>query len=515
MRSTFAGLNTMYRGIVANQVSLDTVGHNITNASTEGYSRQKVNQAATLSSTIYTTYGQKQLGTGTDVLSVMRARDVYADKQYWKESATNNYYTKKQTNYDKIEAIFNDSSDTGIEDAMEKFYATWVDLSANASTASNRTAVIEQSKIVIDRISTAATQLQEQVAAEYEDMQIHIGKINDIFDRVVNLNKNISTVEATGSYANDLRDERDLLTDELASYLSINVYEDNETGVYQIVSNGATLISGASCLHLELADRIANKTYGVTDFTLKLKETDTVFSPTDGILKAELSNIAEDKGYIDHLANISAFFLTTFNEQHRAGYGLDGAVTDPAKHNINFFGDENTVYSWDDTARAVVAASGGGSEELKGINIVKELQVNMQLLGVSGTNYVCAASAGGATADGSNAVLLSNLFNLSQDSCVNTTSPRSIGKISLEAYYNTTMSELGTSAEAMDNMVVSQEIIMTQVETWRSSTAGVNWNEELTNMIMFQQGYAACSRCLTTMDEMLDRLINSTGVVGR
>jgi len=67
----------------------------------------------------------------------------------------------------------------------------------------------------------------------------------------------------------------------------------------------------------------------------------------------------------------------------------------------------------------------------------------------------------------------------------------------------------------MDSKVEAQDEVMVQVEEWRQSTAGVNWNEELTNMIMFQQGYSACSRCLTTMDEMLDRLINSTGMVGR
>ena len=77
------------------------------------------------------------------------------------------------------------------------------------------------------------------------------------------------------------------------------------------------------------------------------------------------------------------------------------------------------------------------------------------------------------------------------------------------------MSALGVDSQAMDDKTTYQSQIMTQVENWRSSTSGVNWNEELTNMIKFQQGYSSCSRCLTTMDEMLDKLINSTGTVGR
>ena len=77
------------------------------------------------------------------------------------------------------------------------------------------------------------------------------------------------------------------------------------------------------------------------------------------------------------------------------------------------------------------------------------------------------------------------------------------------------MSQLGTDANSTDTKESAQEDLITQIVNWRSSTSGVDWNEELTNMIKFQKGYSACSRCLTTMDEMLDRLINSTGTVGR
>ena len=119
----------------------------------------------------------------------------------------------------------------------------------------------------------------------------------------------------------------------------------------------------------------------------------------------------------------------------------------------------------------------------------------------------------GGTADGSNAVLLSTLLNQGDDTRIN--GAASIGASSLQDYYNKAMTGLGVDSSQMKIKVTSQEDIVEQVMQWRTSVAGVNWDEELTNMIMFQQGYSACSRCLTTMDEMLDRLINSTGVVGR
>ena len=132
------------------------------------------------------------------------------------------------------------------------------------------------------------------------------------------------------------------------------------------------------------------------------------------------------------------------------------------------------------------------------------------------------------TGDGTNAVDLSTLFNMNQENTVidfiakqfngghkDGTDRRSMGTISLEAYYNQRMTALGSDAETMDSKVKAQDEVLIQVDEWRKSVSAVNWNEELTNMIMFQQGYSACSRCLTTMDEMLDRLINSTGTVGR
>ena len=104
MRSTFSGLNTMVRGVFANQLSLDTVGHNITNASTEGYSRQKVNLAATRGQGVSSLYGNVMVGTGVDSMSIERARNIYADKQFWQETSTQEYYKTTQVNYEKIEA---------------------------------------------------------------------------------------------------------------------------------------------------------------------------------------------------------------------------------------------------------------------------------------------------------------------------------------------------------------------------------------------------------------------------
>jgi flagellar hook-associated protein 1 FlgK len=370
----------------------------------------------------------------------------------------------------------------------------------------------------------------------------------------------------------------------MSGYVNVNVYE-SPTGMYSLVSDGVTLVNGVNKLTLAMSDPYVNEEYGVNDYSVILKESGIAYMPSNGKLKAQMDQIVEDKNYIDYLADMSAFMLTTFNHQHQQGVGIDtasttvdytasdgstGTLTVQGSVGQNFYGDRSTIYSWDDATRSVIATaySGGITSELKvtasmdpsgvttyktsanakglgtasspltmkGINIIKELEVNALLTATDGQNLVAARSWGttsgtdsspaavrtpevNGTGDGTNAVDMSILFNANQENTSiesdTSTDKRSIGRISLEAYYNQRMTALGSDAETMDSKVISQDEVMTQIEEWRKSVSGVNWNEELTNMIMFQQGYSACSRCLTTMDEMLDKLINSTGTVGR
>ena len=595
MRSTFAGLNTMVRGIFSNQLSLDTTGHNITNAWTEGYSRQSVNLAATRGQNVSSIYGEVIVGTGVDSTSILRARNVYADKQYWSETSQQKYFTTQQTNYDKVEAIFDDSKNTGLKNAITEFYNAWNDLSTNASTSSNRIAVIEKGNVVADRIKTTAQQLQSQITAQYDDMRLNVKSINDYCDQLTQLNQNIMQTEASGGTANDLRDQRDEIVDKLSEYMNLNIYEDDK-GMYSVVSNGITLVNGNSHLTLEMSDPYANKEYGISDYSVNIKESGVVFLPTNGSMKAQFDTIAEDKGYIDKLANISATFLTTFNTMHQQGAGIDGTDSSfgnnpPASgtyagpsYGLNFWGEEDSLYTWDATNNQVVASrmtniqrsvtpmgstttatqpkvtitgTASSTDNLKGINIINELGICTNLKSTGGQNLIAArklvieqdVSSTGAlqntysvkvngSGDGTNATNISTIINMDMENVQstsdivymsgtttlmdtsNTTNPnnmtsRAIKDDSINAYYSAAVAKLGSDSESVDDKSDAQDKLITQIKNWRSSTSGVDWNEELSNMIMFQQGYSACSRCLTTMDEMLDKLINSTGMVGR
>lgn len=606
MQSTFSGLNTMVNGIYTQRLGLNTVGHNISNSNTEGYSRQTAHAAATPSSEVYTLAGASQVGNGSTVTSVIRARDIYADRQYWKENSTDGYYNGKANNYAKIESIFNDSDNSGVQDAMEKFYQAWQDCSTTASSDTSRQNVINAGQNFAQSLQIAAKQTKEQIDSLYDDISLSVVKMNRLMGQVVELNKNIAGIEATGAHANDLRDQRDLIVDQLTSMTDITVYE-SANGMYTLVSNGTTLVNGITKVDLEMSAPKNNTTYSLSDYDIMIKQTGTVYTPGNGELKAQFEAVAEDKGYIDQVANMAAFMFTTMNDQHKAGYGIDGSKDKPfgnanpkdnATTGLNFYGESDKAFQWDaKTGKlAVYDVKTGAKEELSGMQILEILTVNSELTATDGHKKLATRSGerdengnllfktatgtttkistttqaeaktdkngdvlymaldGGTTTnvklakkdangdplflhkdveiddhgkplavdvngtgDGSNAVWVAALFNCERDKTspeVNGTD-RLIGNGSLYSYYNTSMTTMGSDASNMNGRVKFQSGVMDQVENLRSSTNGVNWDEELSNMITFQQGYSACSRCLSAMDECLEKLINGTGTVGR
>ena len=559
MLSTFHGLNTMVSGIQNNRVGLNTVGHNISNSSSEGYSRQQVNSVATRSQTIWSYSRANQIGSGVGVYGISRARDIYADRQYWKENTTDGYYNAKAKNYSKLETIFNDSDDNSLQASMEKFYQAWVDCSTTASTASSRQNVINAGYNFAETLNATATQVQAQIESVYDEIILSVDNINSMTDRVTVLNGQIMEMEANGSSANDLRDQRDLLVDQLSKIMHISVNE-TPNGMYNLVCNGTTLVNGTSKVTIAVSKPINNEVYGISDYTLNIKESDIPFNPGNGELYGQLQSVLEDKQYIDKLANMAGFLMTTLNDQHKAGYTLvdDASAQYKIKQGDNFYGKTGIRYEWvkdTSTGDAYMTINeenppGSGTYDTKqcrGIQIIKELTINQDLTATDGHKLLATRSATrdvdttvdppivhnitgvNGVADGENAVWISTLFNCVKKNTSNVDNyeyidgttgrineqTRAIGDESFYSYYNTSMTTLGSATENMNNKVEFQSDLMTQITNLREATSGVNWDEELTNMITFQQGYAACSRCLTTMDEMLDKLINSTGVVGR
>ena len=408
--STFTGLNTMVRGVFNAQTALNTTGHNITNASTEGYSRQSANSAATIAEHRGGIYGTVEVGTGVEIQAITRSRDIFADKQFRNGKSTQQYYETRAQAYDNLEVIFNDAGEVGMAQAIGDFYKSWVDLSKAAYDTALRTDVTNFAQVLCDTMQTCAEELQKQINSTYNDIDLYLNDFNQVLQDIADTNKQIIAAEADGSFANDLRDRRDLLVDDLAKYVNINV-TTNDVGAYQITSGGIMLVSGIDRLHFAYSSGVGSSAYGVDygviDHNIYIRESKQVFVPQNGLFQAEFDVIDECKSYIDKIADIATFMLTTFNDQHKQGYDMYGSeVTE------NFFGDSviNYEYSYDTETRVYGVTTlnsqgqtidptthqvlqGSAYTQMTGVQIINACRVNSKLLDISSAGYNLVAAA--------------------------------------------------------------------------------------------------------------------------
>ena len=494
MSSTFGGFNITVRGMNAQQVSLQTVGQNIANASTAGYSRQSVNLATTAPQATYGANGTFQLGTGVDISSVTRARDTFVDKQMWKESSSLGYGQTMQDSLAKVEGVFQEPSDTGVQTVLNQFWTSLQTLSTNASDAGTRTTVQQRGMEVVNAVQHASQQLQDMVTDINSTVNLKVSNINQITSEIGSLNNQISNIETGGAdHANDLRDRRDLLVDQLSTIINITTTED-KGGKYNIQTSGTSLVNGNSSTKLAtMPTKDTYYGYPVENVVIVGSSQPILFANGEmkGLLDARDSSLTGVKGYLDKLDTVSQFLLQDFNAVHKSGVGTDGST------GTNFFGTDGIDY--DSVASAPTAGTGGW---------IAKLQVNPTLLDTIGLAKIAAkTSSGQGDASGDNAILLGN--KLKTD--ISTT----LGNNSLDSYYTSVIGALGVQSEDAQRMTDNQTTLIAQITNWRESTSGVNMDEEMTNMIKFQKGYNAAARVLTTMDDMLDKLINSTGMVGR
>lgn len=495
MSSTFGGLNIVGRGLAAQQVSLETVGHNIANANTVGYSRQNVNLVTTNPQSGYGANGTYQTGTGVNISSITRARDTFVDKQMWKESSSLGYGQTMEYSLGKIEGVFQEPSDTGLQTVLNQFWTSLQTLSTNASDEGARTMVQQRGVEVVNAVKYASQQLQDLATDINSTLDVKVNSINQITNEISSLNRQIVNVETGGTdHANDLRDRRDTLVDQLSTLANVTVTED-KAGNYNIQTSGIPLVDGVNAQKLSTAST-KDPIYDYLVKNVVIDGGNQIVNFTNGEMKGLLdgrdSSQSGVRGYLDQLNTISQFLLQDFNDVHKAGVGTDGIA------GRNFFGVATTNYTtWTPTT-----GSGGWISELQVNPLITD--PNSGLAKIAAKTNTAIPQGNGS---GDNAVLLGNMLKTK-------VSP-TLGNASLDSYYSSLIGALGVQSQDAQRQTDNEKTLIAQITNWRESTSGVNMDEEMTNMVKFQKGYNAAARVLTTMDEMLDKLINSTGTVGR
>ena len=266
MPSTFFGLQIAYSGLKASNAALNTTANNVANVETDGYSRQKVITAASDPMRVFATYGCA--GAGVDTLAIERVRDLFYDEKYRDNETRFGEYERKEYYMSVMETYFTDDGKTGFKSIFNKLVDTLEEVIKNSSSTSTKATFLAQAKTMTDYFNNMAGDLQDLQKDINDELKIQISQVNSIAEELATINKQINVIELTGTLANELRDKRDLLIDELSKYVDVTVKEtpiynalNEETGATRCIvqiAGGQTLVDQSDFKKLEV---VARKSY--------------------------------------------------------------------------------------------------------------------------------------------------------------------------------------------------------------------------------------------------------------
>lgn len=232
MPSQFFGLNTAYTGLLAANAAMNTTSNNISNVQTEGYSRQQVVQTASNALRIFQTYGCA--GAGVDVLAIERIRDEFYDTKYWTNNTVKGEYSTKEYYMKQVENYFvDDGKHTGFKTIFDQFMTTGLQaLLDNPSHTDTKAQFIGYAGELAEYFNNMSESLEKVQKDINQEMKLKVDQINSLAGEIAALNKQINVIELNGNMANELRDRRTLLLDQLSEIVSIETKEIPITDPY-------------------------------------------------------------------------------------------------------------------------------------------------------------------------------------------------------------------------------------------------------------------------------------------
>ena len=225
MPSQFFGLNTAYTGLLASNAALNTTANNIANVHTEGYSRQQVKQQAANALRVFQTYGCA--GAGVETLAIERVRDEFYDTKFWQNNTKVGEYAMKRYYMEQIETYFDDNGENaGFKTVFDQMMTTGLqEWMKNPSGAAQKAQFVGYAGSLVEYFNGLAGNLEAMQKDVNQEIKLKVDEINSLAGEIANLNKQINTIELGGGTANELRDRRTLLLDQLSEIVDIDTME--------------------------------------------------------------------------------------------------------------------------------------------------------------------------------------------------------------------------------------------------------------------------------------------------
>lgn len=263
MASTFFGLSIATSGLYASQSSMNTSAHNIANTQTAGYSRQETTLQAGTPISLTSSYGM--VGTGVATVNIKQYRDAYYDTKYRNNNTILGNYSTKEYYFLSIENVISETNSEGLNATFDKFSTALIELQNDGGEAAKRNQVANLASGFTDFINSMSISLENLQKDCNEEIKTSVEQINSISQQIATLNKQINTIELTGQRANDLRDQRNLLLDNLSKYANISTSEVTaENGLsttFEVRLDGQILVDNYTSysLQVQAKDTINNQ----------------------------------------------------------------------------------------------------------------------------------------------------------------------------------------------------------------------------------------------------------------
>ncbi len=454
------------RSMMNSQSALQTVAHNIANKTTEGYSRQRLDQVTAQP----ITEGRLQMGQGARAASISRINNPALDKQLQIESGKMGFVDAKAEAVGRVEQVFNEQQNKGLNQYISDFFNSFRELANNPESLTTRTLVKEAGDALASdfkRVTNQLSDIQKDIDGQVE---MNVNEINNMVKEIAELNEKVATVEIQGVAANDQRDRRDLLLKKLNEKMDIKFAEGDQGMVTVTAAGNAMLVSGYDHMQLETSkDPQTDR----TQIFFKETSNGTPYNITGRIRSGALGGIlgVRDTVVEDLQSRVNELAQAVGNEVNSAhAQGLDRK----SKPGGNFFEIE----------RGATSVAGG-------LKVADEIADDV--------GRIASAAHDKAPGDNTVAHVIGNIqFKAIMDD----------GNGTIDDFYASQIGSVGVLANHVNEDRKSQQGVVQQLGILRDSVSGVSLDEETVKMIEYQKAFDASARLIRTADEMFDTVLN-------
>ena len=588
--SLMSGLYVGVSGLQANQRGLTATGHNLANVETEGYVRQRVITSDWTYINVGNSYiAPMTVGQGATISAINQVRDNFLDKSYRQELGRQKFYEAQYESVTEVEEILGETEGVAFQDSMEELWVSMSELCKEPESIVHRSSFVQTAVSFIERAELVYEQIKDYQVSLNTKIGNYVDRINEIGYEIQELNKKILYAEGTGlENANDYRDARNVLLDELGSLANIS-YKEQANGVVTVKLEDYVFVS--EDLVFPMSTRLMNNETGMIEpywpsygdipvyqfDPLPSSEADTDIGSLKGLLFVrgdrigKYTDIPVEPKKEDYTDETGYFYEEDYKEDYKKyeadlkKYNLDidssaivniqsqfdqlihGIVTTindilcPNKEVVTADGETILVF---DAENAPVGMDenwtpGEALFNRKAMSRYEQKTVTIEVNGVfqdvevwqyneENVNNNYSLFTLGEIEVNPNILKDPSMIPLSENDSTGDFAVKTCDKL-LEAwqepfatltpneykahnfneYYTEMIGALGNRGEQCKNIYQGQETLVNSVETQRLSVMAVSSDEELTNMIRYQQAYNASARYINVLSQMLEHLLNS------